>query len=223
MAIDVRGDGLLPHMWRTEEARRISAKKSLESAEAYKYTRCWQHDQYRDYSNGERHLPVILERMRMPAGSFVYDFGCGSGRLTQKLFDAGFEVLGIDHAANCLDPLVNVPLCVANLWEIPSALPYRPDAGVRRADFGVCCDVMEHIPEDKVDAVLSGIRWCVEGSVFFTISHEDAHFGHHIGVGVLHLTIRSADWWREKLAQFFPGVLYSPDGWFICYTGKELA
>ena len=42
-----------------------------------------------------------------------------------------------------------VPLLVANLWDIPIEMS---------ADWGFCCDVMEHIPTERVDRVLGVIR-----------------------------------------------------------------
>ncbi len=40
----------------------------------------------------------VIELLTKPAGSFVVDLGCGSGVLTEKLAQKGYEVLGIDDS-----------------------------------------------------------------------------------------------------------------------------
>jgi SAM-dependent methyltransferase len=217
LAITVRGGGLLPDMWRNEEAARAASQVSLEAREAYKYRRCWQTDVYREWSDGEnlvgRALDLLLPDVHLPEEISFIDFGCGSGRATAKLQAMGYSVLGVDHAANCLDTDVHIPLCVANLWSIPSV--------VNQSDFGYCVDVMEHIPEDKIDIVLSKMKELCSKAVFFKIDHNGAIFGDILGVGTLHNTIRDPEWWRVKLAGHFPGVRHNQrEGWFICYNGK---
>ena len=77
-----------------------------------------------------------------------------------------------------------------NLW-----MPW-PD---KHWAYGYCCDVMEHIPPEKVDKVLANIMaHC--GKTFFSISFQEDHFGRKVG-HPLHLTVRPFEWWRDKLAE----------------------
>ena len=83
----------------------------------------------------------------------------------------GKEIDLVDIAANCLDAGIDMPLIVTPLWDLPADLS---------GDFGVCCDVMEHIPTDKVDDVLSGIAKAVPRAWFHISSEPDA-FGVAVG------------------------------------------
>ena len=209
LKVAVHGEGLLPDMWRHEEEERARAAESLEATEAYKYRRCWSHGQYREHSDGENLLAVALEALRPRDGTTFIDFGCGTGRATSMLQVMGHKVLGIDHASNSLDDGINIPFCVANLWALPP--------NINEADYGYCVDVMEHIPRDKIDAVLSNISRLSNVAAFFKIDLEDAKFGDFIGVGTLHHTIMSSEWWMEQLSKHFSSVEpYNYAGVFIC-------
>src|SRR5262245_3382513 len=64
------------------------------------------------------------------------------------------------------------------------------------AEYGFCSDVMEHIPPDKVDRVLTNILLAAQ-SVWFSISTEMDNCGGLIGE-TLHLTVRPFSWWEEQ-------------------------
>jgi hypothetical protein len=59
-------------------------------------------------------------------------------------------------------------------WDLSLPCPLR-------APYGYCCDVMEHIPPDQVDAVLSNIKDSAE-TVVFRIEYEPDVMGKLIGV-----------------------------------------
>lgn len=205
VTLEVYGDGLLQDRWRT--ARNA---KATEEAETAKYQKMWQVDEYRKYSPGEMLLDEILWQLAMPIGAEVIDFGCGPGRLTQKLKGLGYRTRGIDFAANCLDQGVDVPLTIACLWDLPEGL---------ETEFGICCDVMEHIPPERVNDVLRGIAMSVSCATFFNISTVADGFGRVIGEQ-LHLTIQDRDWWKARLQRYFGGVecvgATDTDAQFVC-------
>lgn len=201
MDLHVFGDGLLPAMWRFHEAARTGG---LELSESVKYTKIWRIKQYRTKSFGDELVQCAISQFDLKPPSSVIDFGCGTGRATAKFKALGYDVLGIDFAPNCLDEGIDIPFRVANLWQLPSDV---------RADFGYCCDVMEHIPPDKVDAVLASIRKATEVA-FFNISFREDQFGALIGE-TLHLSVHQPEWWLEKLKEHWGHVEYL-DGSFIC-------
>jgi hypothetical protein len=101
---------------------------------------------------------------------------------------------------------VDVPFLKANLWRLPAV----------QGDYGICCDVMEHIPPEKVDDVLKEISLAVwRGPVFFSISSDHDGFGREIGE-TLHISLYPPDWWEEKLKEFWSTVRRQPGGFFIC-------
>ena len=62
-----------------------------------------------------------------------------------------------------------------------------------RAKYGLCTDVMEHIPTDTVVTVLMNIMESAE-TVMFQISTVKDDFGIMLGTD-LHLTVRDHIWW----------------------------
>lgn len=205
MDLQVFGDGLLPDMWRFHEA--ISAHGSLEDRESIKYQRMWSIPDYRKHSPGEKLVASFIDSCEVGPRARIIDFGCGSGRATKMLVECGYDVLGIDFAHNCLDDGADVPFICANLWSLP------PD--IKPADWGYCCDVLEHIPPEKVDDVIASIADLVMTGAFFNISFRRDDFGTCIGE-TLHLTVRPQQWWCDQLNNHFSKVDYIADGIFIC-------
>lgn len=161
---------------------------SLAATERAKYERIWRKDSYRAYSPGEQAIPIFAQLVRK-RGSLL-DIGCGTGRAGAALRDRGYDVTLMDFAANAPEP--DLPFINQNLW---TAWPHG-----RRWDYGYCCDVMEHIPPKKVDAVLRNIfEHC--GRVFFSIHFGEDNLGKLIG-HPLHLTVQPFTWWRDKLREY---------------------
>lgn len=205
LKIDVAGYGLLPDMWR--DHKNAPAPAGLKEREAAKYSHVWQHPNYRKWSPGEDLVETFVRACAVERGSRIIDFGCGSGRAAKALAMRGYDVLAVDHTLDCLDAGLRVPFCLACLWDLPKLEP---------ADWGYCTDVMEHIPPEKVDAVLTGIAANVKQGAFFNISFEPDDFGSRLIGSPLHLTVRPSEWWAESLSCHFPGVQLGGDGVFIC-------
>lgn len=182
--IEVHGDGLLPDIF---NKRHLMLPDDLEAAEKAKYEAMWNIKGYRNYAPGEHHVMAAIEHLKMQKGDSVLDFGCGTGRGAAKFMELGFDITGIDLADNSLDSGLLVPVIHACLWDLPDVT----------AKHGYCTDVMEHIPTEKVDAVLANIAARV-GSCYFNISTQPDAMGVLIGQS-LHLTVQNASWWREKL------------------------
>jgi hypothetical protein len=173
VAITVHGEGLLPTMWNTPIA---------DMTERDKYRLMWQVDAYRDFSPGERVVTTFLEHVQ-PDG-LVIDFGCGTGRAALFLAKMDIPVLLVDFADNCRDEeAINLPFLE---WDLTLPIPAR-------AKYGLCTDVMEHIPTKDVVTVLSNIMEAAETVMFHISTVKDA-FGVMLGTD-LHLTVRSHEWW----------------------------
>jgi len=205
------GDGLLPTIFRARKDFLENA--TLDEVERDKYKRMWEYDAYRDDSPGENLLEIFLNEFDSHKGDKVIDFGCGTGRATKALMDQGYRVLGVDFVANCLDDNITIPFCLANLWDLPEGIS---------GDWGYCCDVMEHIPEARVDDVLANIARSVKRGAFFNICFVGDTFGVAVGE-VLHETVRPPEWWEQKLKRYFGKVRLigstseeKVDGAFVC-------
>ena len=161
--------------------------------ERAKYSAVWNNPQYAVCSPGLRHLPSALEWMQPEAGSEFTDWGSGSGKASDSLFAQGFKVSMVDIAENSYKGANAIPLTVACLWELPDS--------VLATDYGICCDVMEHLPPDRIDAVLSAIAKRTNKAVYFQIAlFHDHTFTDN---GPLHLSVFPIDWWKAKLLEHF--------------------
>lgn len=171
--IEVYGDGLLQHMY-TAPTENLTERD--------KYRMMWHTDSYRVLSPGECVVPLFMQMVE-PKG-LVIDFGCGTGRASVALQKLGLDVYLIDFADNCRD---NEALCLPFLeWDLTVPIPAR-------ANYGICCDVMEHIPGTDVEAVIDNIMTSAK-TVFFQISTVPDAFGKLIGQP-LHLSVHPHDWW----------------------------
>lgn len=169
---------------------------SLEDIEREKYEKVWADPRYREHSPGERLVEKAIGELGMRHGQSVIDYGCGTGRAVEKFTRAGFITLGIDHAGNCLDPDVLGRFMRACLWDLPAI----------SSDWAFCTDVMEHIPEEKVDEVLTRMRANTGCGAFLQIAFNPDGFGPMLIGEPLHLTLKPANWWTEKLTELWREV-----------------
>ena len=164
----------------------------LTKVERDKYIKIWQRDEYRVVSPGMKEVDRAYDYLEMSRGGLLYDFGSGPCRATKALMDKGLDVLAIDFAPNAREE--DVPFLEACLWDLPEDLPI--------ADYGFCCDVMEHIPPEKVDDVLTSIAEQTNIGAYFRIATKPDRMGKLIGKP-LHLTVQGTEWWMDKLREHF--------------------
>jgi hypothetical protein len=178
----------------------MSGSDHSTAAEKAKYEQMWQHDDYRKFSPGLHALEKLdLAKQFQKLGvRSILDAGCGSGKFMRRILEehAGtFTIRGFDIADNCLDPWFGDRfrglLTTGCLWE-PGSLPAPNDAVV-------CTDVMEHIPTDKVPAVLRNLCSAATRVVFFGIALFPDAFGPKVIGAPLHLTVESPDWWTRQI------------------------
>lgn len=164
-------------------------------AERTKYETCWESAAYRKVSPGELWAWRFIKMLRPQRGETITDFGSGPGRASLMFHLFGLKVLAIDIAANSLDDDVRAeaafPFLQANLWE-PLALD---------SDYGFCVDVMEHIPEERVDAVVHNVVKGCRTSLFHISVRPDS-FGPKLVGAPLHLTVKPFDWWLRVMRSY---------------------
>lgn len=158
--------------------------------EREKYVKAWSSDAYRQSpSPGQKTAKLAIERLVVEPGSSVADFGCGDGRAMDVFQSCGLRPLGVD--------IVKVegatPVIVTPLWDLPSF----------KVDFGFCADVMEHIPTDKVAAVLHNTACVVVRGAFFQIAMFPDELGRQVVGTPLHLTVETPEFWDHQMRAAF--------------------
>lgn len=122
----------------------------------------------------------------------VLDYGCGGGVLLRHLAQLpGVSVYGYDPA-----------------------VPEYATMPIKNADIVLCTDVMEHIPECDVNDVLSDIRE-ISKFAFFNIAlvpPRNKACPNLPDGSPLHCTLRSAEWWQDKIMEHFDNVGYTLTG-----------
>lgn len=187
--LHVYGDGLLQTIYNT---------KHEDLTEREKYQLMWQLETYREVSPGEFMADFFVDQFK-PEG-MVIDFGCGTGRASVKMAERGLDVMLIDFADNCRDQeAIMLPFIRHDLTQSLDI----------RADYGLCTDMMEHIPPQDVDVVIQNIMGAAK-NVFFEISTIDDIMGEII-THPLHLTVKPHDWWRDKFAALGFSVEWSDE------------
>lgn len=174
-------------------------KDALLEAERAKYERVWAFREYRRHSPGAGLCERAYSAMGMRPGELLADFGSGTARATAWFQGRGLDATAIDFVPSARE--TDVPFVEACLWAMPDDLgPF---------DWGYCCDVMEHIPESHVGAVLEGISARVDRACFFQIALFHDGMGRLVGKP-LHLTVRPASWWQRIVQDHFAEVEVLP-------------
>lgn len=170
---------------------------SLAEFERSKYVKAYERLRYRSKSPHWRCKDRILEEMRLLQIREYANFGCGSGLLDRFLLEKADGIL-VDHVQVLWPDVKEHP----NLRKFIEASLFE-DFEQFRVPFAVCTDVMEHIPPEKVDAVLENIAKRAD-NCFFQISmnksgdRDEEKYGGH-----LHLTVERPEFWEKKLNSWF--------------------
>lgn len=89
-------------------------------------------------------------------------------------------------------------------WSVPMPTLYDPGNAIRdkkpegRFDFVICSDVLEHVEEEFVDAVIADLFAYATKFVWLSVCCRPAKKSFPDGRN-LHLTIRPPEWWTEKV------------------------
>lgn len=184
----------------------------LTAYERTKYRRCWDSSIYRRSSPAENHLELVNEvALRVDGigpGARIIDYGAGTGRAALALARDGYQVHMVDLASNCLDLEVRAAVHAGELTFEEACLW---EGGPWPGDLGLCCDVLEHIPQTKVHEVLARI---IEGTphALLQIDLFRDSMGPRLVGEPLHLTVKPAAWWSAAVGEHAEITMCQSDG-----------
>lgn len=160
-----------------------------------KYSEIWKDPLYRINSPAMRdHFDGISAWAKEHGMSSIMDFGAGKGTLDLALRKAGYGVIMLDIAENCLDRDVREALDEFLTFE--QVCLWHDDMQGLRADGVICIDVLEHLPQQHVGTVARYIRE--------TAPHgycNAALFPHKVNGRELHLTLKKPAWWFQHFPE----------------------
>lgn len=172
---------------------------NLAERERVKYERVWAEcPLYQTHSPGLRHAPEAFAWFTQTSCSTLLDLGCGDGRALDWFREQPVvaEARGVDIAH------ASPTILRHTLWE--------PIPEEWRADFGYSCDVLEHIPTEKVRDVIACMAGAVRKAAWVQIALFEDSAGSMGDWGTLHLTIESYVWWKHALDRSF-NVVYGSE------------
>ena len=118
----------------------------------------------------------------------VLEIGCARGYILKRLEDVGITVKGLEVSQHCY--LTRVTNAVQT-WDITNT-PW-PIAN-KQYDLCISMAVLEHIPADKLPAVMAEIERCTKRGLH-GIDFGDADDG----FDKTHCTLQSKEWWADVL------------------------
>jgi hypothetical protein len=137
----------------------------------------------RDYgSTSVKNLRFIRPEIRLLRPASVLDYGCGQSRLLEAL-DLGYPV---------------------RLERFDPAIPGYDKKPEGVFDLLINIDVLEHIEEADLDAVIGEMRsMCREALIIIDTKPAVLHLADGRNA---HVTVRPHAWWQARLARHFPNL-----------------
>lgn len=141
-----------------------------------------------------------VQRYATKVEGHVLDAGSGRGSVLRYMLDQGVDAFGIELSKSACDMyLQGLPHANADIisWAKQG----------HRYEGLVCTDVLEHIPREELDGVLSALATMAPSGLLGIANHSSIHNGHE-----LHVIQEGRRWWMKRLGQYFRSVeVVKPD------------
>jgi hypothetical protein len=130
-----------------------------------------------------KNVRFLRPAVRLLRPRSILDYGCGQSRLLEAL----------------------APSPATRLLRYDPAIPQYAALPTEKADLLINIDVLEHIPEENLDATLCEMASLGENAIVI-IDTRPAALVLPDGRNA-HVTLHPHSWWRERLSHFFPTVV----------------
>ena len=131
-------------------------------------------------NGGDRWYGHVWKVANQQRAMSILDYGCGKGTLEKALKAKGFNIYGYDPAV-----------------EEYSKYPKR------KADFVVCCDVLEHIEEEYLGVVLDDLKRFSRKAFFAVVALAPSNKLLSNGENA-HISLFPSECWMNLLLSRFP-------------------
>jgi SAM-dependent methyltransferase len=146
-------------------------------------------------SNNAIKWEIILKLLSGLEYKTVVDLGCGRGYYSKKFIEMGKDVIGVELSSVC---------CTKHLNDLPHVCSSIENFSIQNNkvyDLVLCMDVLEHIAQDKIEALIGGIGSLSNTAIYGVARHKDVILGFD-----LHLIIEDTNWWEDILKRFYKNV-----------------
>jgi hypothetical protein len=151
---------------------------------------------------------TIIDILNIKRGDTVLDYGCAKGYLVKALRLLHRDAWGFDISRYAYD---NADLSTKS-YLIYSEGPYFPYSNNISYKYGICKDVLEHIPLEDLKKLLVDLR--VEK--LFTVvplGNEGEYFAQANNMDNTHVICEPTEWWLN---------LFEECGWILSFASGKL-
>ncbi len=131
---------------------------------------------------GEYTFQADKARFAYPDATPVLDFGCGNGLAVRRMREDGHPWYGVELSATAFQKHLHEPY-----FHQGSTEQFED----RRFDLVYSTEVLEHVPEAQVPAVIQDLCRICQRYIFMTISLRPSSQNNRF-----HCTLRSRAWWQ---------------------------
>lgn len=157
----------------------------------------WDCGNYRLGSTAKRLIPFLTSKI--PSGSEINDYGCGTGRADVLLIQAGYRVNMVDFVDNAIEPEArsligrNLTYCVAPLWSLPESFPV--------AEWGICINVLMTVDPIRLGDIQKEMKRTCRNLIVEAYDWSDVRLDRDM------TTIKlDAEGWAEEMRKYWPVV-----------------
>jgi len=124
----------------------------------------------------------------------VLDFGCAKGFLVHALSLLGKKAVGVDISSYALETAL--PQVKDRLFLLDKPLSEME----LKADLLIAKDVLEHIPEEDIDEILSEFyKVCNQALLVIPLGDNDSFRIREYEIDKTHVTKKDEEWWFNKI------------------------
>lgn len=135
----------------------------------------------------------------------VLDLGCSGGGFVRSFLEDGYTAIGLEGSdASKKLRSAEWETCRHHLFTTDITAPFSITDDKGKALSFHCItqwEVLEHIPEDKLDVLFNNIKRHLADDGIFVGSVDMAPDGNPITGAVYHVTLKSESWWLARFAK----------------------